>query len=169
MARIFPSCRKGRVKILRNGELLKIIKFAGMGILSTMIELLVFYLLQGLVFADALTQPIQFLIFTYEGPGYLWSYLISTAIGYAIAFALNRKYTFQADSNPLFSIIMYIIMVIFTIFATAWLGLGITNIFIQNNKRALGEAITKPLVAVLAMIWTYPINRFVIHRKRRLI
>ena len=147
-------------------ELVKIIKFAAMGALSTVIELIVFYLLQGVVFADMRTQPIQFLIFSYEGPGYLWSYLISTTVGYAIAFALNRKYTFHANANPVFSIAAYLIMVVFTIFTTTWLGLWITNLFIQNGMRTLGETITKPLVAVLAMLWTYPINRFVIHRRK---
>ena len=146
-------------------ELLKIVKFTIMGALSTMIELVVFYLLQGIVFADMRTQPIQFFVFAYEGPGYLWSFLISTTVGYAIAFALNRKYTFHANANPIFSIAAYIVMVIFTIFITTWLGLWITNLFIQNEMRTLGETITKPFVAVLAMLWTYPINRFIIHRR----
>lgn len=150
-----------------NGEFWKIFKFAVMGLLSTAIELLAFYLMQNILFADMRTQPIHFMFFSFEGPGYLWSYLISTTIGYAIAFVLNRKYTFQADSNPVFSVIAYLIMVIMTIFITTWLGLWVTNLFIQNGMRTQGEIITKPLVAVLAMLWTYPINRFIIHRRKK--
>ena len=151
----------------KSSEVIKIVKFAFMGAFSTVIELVVFYVLQGIVFANMLTEPIYFLTFSFAGAGYLWSYLISTTVGYAIAFVLNRKYTFKADANPAFSIAVYIIMVIFTIIATSSLGLWITGLFIGVGRRELGEAITKPLVAVLAMLWTYPINRFVIHRKKK--
>ena len=151
----------------KNSEVIKIVKFAFMGAFSTVIELVVFYILQSIVFANMLTEPISFLSLSFAGAGYLWSYLISTAIGYAIAFMLNRKYTFKADANPAFSIAVYIIMVILTMIATSSLGLWITGLFISIGRRELGEVITKPLVAVLAMIWTYPINRFVIHRKKQ--
>ena len=50
--------------------------------------------------------------------GYLYTYLISTTIGYAIAFILNRKITFKADVNPTLSMILYAIMVVFTILPT---------------------------------------------------
>ena len=150
----------------RRKEIFKIIKFAVIGFLSTVVEVALFYVLQGIVFRDMLTQPIRFLFFEYEGPGYLWSFLISTVVGYAIAFVLNRKITFQANANPVFSVIAYILMVVFTIFVTTWLGIAITNLFIRMDRRSLGELIAKPFVALLAIVWTYPINRFIIHRKK---
>jgi putative flippase GtrA len=102
-----------------------------------------------------------------EGKGYLYSYIISTTIGYAIAFVLNRKITFKADVNPTKSALLYAVMVIFTIFATAWLGTQFSLLFNAHNLQKLGDAVTKPLVATLATAWTYPCNRFIIHRKKK--
>lgn len=148
----------------KKAEWLKFAKFLIMGVLSTLVELALFYVLQGVVFGHMRTQEIRFLIFTYEGPGYLWSYLISTTVGYAIAFVLNRKITFKASANPVFSVVAYVVMVVFTIFATTWLGMWLMDLFIGAGLRSVGEVVTKPLVAVLAMAWTYPVNRFVVHR-----
>ena len=35
--------------------------------------------------------------------GYMYSYAISAVIGYAAAYIMNRKLTFQADANPVLS------------------------------------------------------------------
>lgn len=151
----------------RHTELYKFIKFSVMGGLATIIELVVYYLLQGYAFRSINTSPVQIWIFSYEGRGYMWAFLISTTIGYAIAFVLNRKLTFQADANPAISILLYIIMVLFTIAATTWLGTAIMSWSVANGYQRAGEIIAKPIVASLAVLWTYPLNRFVIHRKKR--
>lgn len=54
--------------------------------------------------------------------GVILVYMISTAIGYAIAFVMNRKISFKADSNVVLSVTLYIIMVICTIFANELIG-----------------------------------------------
>ena len=36
----------------------------------------------------------------------------------------------------------------------------------DRGKRELGEVIAKPIVSLLAFLWTYPLNRFVIQRKK---
>ncbi len=156
-------------------ELWKFIKFSIVGFSSTIIELGVFYLLQYVVFKNSLTAPMpdnaffKFVSFTglADGMGYFYAYVISTTIGYIIAFILNRKTTFKADSNVLVSTILYIIMVIFTIGMTAWLGTQFQLFMAAKGMQSLGDAIGKPIVAALATAWTYPINRFVIHRKHK--
>ena len=152
---------------VRHQELWKLIKFLFAGFFSTVIEWGVYYLLQNVAFASLNTQPFRIWIFEYEGIGYLWSFLISTAIGYAIAFVLNRKITFRSNANPVRSVVLYVLMVVFTILVTTWLGTAILNLCIQNNLRGWGEALAKPLVSLLAFVWTYPINRFLIHPSRR--
>lgn len=97
----------------------------------------------------------------------MWAYLISTTIGYLLAFIFNRKITFKADANPVVSMVLYIIMVVFTICVTTVLGPWITTLFIENGMKTLGEIITKPIVALIPTIWTYPLNRFVIHRHKK--
>ena len=102
-----------------------------------------------------------------QGKGYLYAYIISTTIGYAIAFVLNRKTTFKADSNVALSTTLYVLMVVFTIFATAYLGTQFQLIMANHGYQALGDAIGKPLAAGIATVWTYPLNRFVIHRHKK--
>ena len=156
-------------------ELWKFIKFTLVGFSSTLVELAVFYLLQYVAFKNFLYAPMpengffNFLasIGLAKGLGVFYAYVISTTIGYIIAFILNRKTTFKADSNVVLSTILYIIMVIFTIIATAWIGTKFQVFMESIDKKALGDIITKPLVATLATAWTYPLNRFVIHRHKK--
>ncbi|MBQ7542708.1 MAG: GtrA family protein [Clostridia bacterium] len=156
-------------------ELWKFIKFSIVGFSSTLVELGVFYLLQYVVFKATLTAPMpdnaffNFVKFTglADGMGYFYAYVISTTIGYIIAFILNRKTTFKADSNVLLSTFLYIIMVIFTIGMTAWIGTKFQIFMAAKGHQALGDAIGKPIVAALATAWTYPLNRFVIHRHKK--
>jgi len=156
-------------------ELWKFIKFTLVGFSSTLVELAVFYLLQYVVFKSIAHAPMpdngffNFLasIGLAEGLGIFYSYVISTTIGYIIAFILNRKTTFKADSNVVLSTILYIIMVVFTIIATAWIGTKFQNFMVAKGLKSLGDIITKPLVATLATAWTYPLNRFVIHRHKK--
>ncbi|MDL2220744.1 GtrA family protein [Eubacteriales bacterium OttesenSCG-928-N14] len=151
----------------RHPELFKMLKFTFASGFSTIVELIIYYVLQGVVFASLNTTPFKFWIFEYDGIGYMWAFLISTTIGYAIAFVLNRKVTFHADANPTLSIVLYIIMVLFTIVVTTWMGTALMHWFISIGKRSLGEAIAKPIVALVAVLWTYPLNRFVIHRNKK--
>ena len=156
-------------------ELWKFIKFTLVGFSSTLIELAVFYLLQYVVFKNIAHNPMpdgaffKFLtsIGLAEGLGIFYAYVISTTIGYIIAFILNRKTTFKADSNVVLSTILYIIMVVFTIIATAWIGRKFQIYIVAKGLRNLVDIISKPLVATLATAWTYPLNRFVIHRHKK--
>ena len=159
----------------KHAEIWKFIKFTLVGFSSTLVELGVFYLLQYVVFKSIAHAPMpdngffNFLasIGLAEGQGIFYSYVISTTIGYIIAFILNRKTTFKADSNVVLSTVLYILMVVFTIIATAWIGTKFQNFMVAHDMKNLGDIIAKPLVAALATAWTYPLNRFVIHRHKK--
>ena len=156
----------------KHAELWKFIKFSLVGASSTLVEMGVFYLLQYVVFKSILHDPLPGnavlnLLKLTQGKGYLYAYIISTTIGYAIAFVLNRKTTFKADSNVALSTTLYVLMVVFTIFATAYLGTQFQLIMANHGYQALGDAIGKPLAAGIATVWTYPLNRFVIHRHKK--
>ena len=156
----------------KHAELWKFIKFSLVGASSTLVEMGVFYLLPYVVFKSILHDPLPEnavlnLLKLTQGKGYLYAYIISTTIGYAIAFVLNRKTTFKADSNVALSTTLYVLMVVFTIFATAYLGTQFQLIMANHGYQALGDAIGKPLAAGIATVWTYPLNRFVIHRHKK--
>ena len=59
-------------------------------------------------------------------------------------------------------------MVAGTIAFNTWFGAFLGTV-IKNNgwDNAIVEMITKVIVMTVPTIWTYPLNRFVIHRKKK--
>jgi len=99
----------------------------------------------------------------------IYAYMISTAIGYFCAYILNRKATFQANNSVALSGTLYAIMVVFTIFANSLVvGPFISGLVGRIGLPvALSEGISKVLVMSIPGIWTYPLCRFVIYKKKK--
>lgn len=155
----------------KHAEIWKFVKFSIAGGGSSAIELVVHMLLLNFVFASLTAQVITNPTLNMIGitsKGYLYTYLISTTVGYAIAFILNRKITFKADANPTVSMILYVIMVVFTIFANGWIGSAMTT-FAQSHNLVgnLWDMVIKLIGMAIPTLWTYPCNRFIIHRKKK--
>lgn len=156
----------------KHAEIWKFIKFAFTGASTSVLELVVFMFLQYVVFKSLNEVPVtdnallSFLKIEYKG--YMYSYAISAIIGYAAAYIMNRKLTFKADANPLLSTIIYAVMVILTIMFNTWFG-AFLGTWIKNNgwDNVIVEMIMKVVVMTVPTIWTYPMNRFVIHRKKK--
>lgn len=155
----------------KHAEIWKFIKFMIAGGGSSVIELIVHMALLNTVFeamtAQEITNPTLNMI-GINSQGYLYTYLISTTVGYAIAFILNRKVTFKADANPALSMALYFIMVVFTIFANGWIG-SLMQTFAANYDLTgnLWDLIFKVIGMAIPTLWTYPCNRFIIHRKKK--
>ncbi len=155
----------------KHAEFWKFVKFMIAGGGSSVVELVVHMVLLNTAFAaltnQAITNPTLNMI-GITSKGYLYTYLISTTVGYTIAFILNRKITFKADSNPVLSMILYFIMVVMTIFANGWIGSAMTTFAISHNLTGnFWNLIIKIIGMAIPTLWTYPINRFVIHRKKK--
>ena len=156
----------------KHSEIWKFIKFSFTGASTSVLELGVFLFLQYWVFKSLNEVPVtdnailSFLGIEYKG--YMYSYFISAVIGYAAAYVMNRKLTFKADANPVLSTVLYTIMVVCTIAFNTWFGAFLGTI-VKNNgwDNAIVEMITKVIVMTVPTIWTYPLNRFVIHRKKK--
>ena len=156
----------------KHKEIWKFIKFTFTGASTSILEMAVYAVCLYWIFAPlnnvavADSPVLAFLGIRYVG--YMYSYFISAVIGYAAAFVMNRKLTFQADANPVLSTILYIIMVVCTIAFNTWFGsflgtqmkeAGLDNVFF--------EMLQKLVVMTVPTIWTYPLQRFVIHRKKK--
>lgn len=158
--------------IEKHGEIWKFIKFTFTGASTSVLELGVFALLQYVVFKSLNQVPVtdnavlSFLGIEYKG--YMYSYFISAVIGYAAAYVMNRKLTFKADANPVLSTIIYAVMVILTIIFNTWFG-SYLGTLIQNSGHdsVFIVLLTKVVVMTVPTLWTYPMNRFVIHRKKK--
>ncbi len=155
----------------KHAEIWKFIKFCIAGGGSSVIELIVHMVLLNTVFAAMTTQEITNPTLNMIGinsKGYLFTYLISTTVGYAIAFILNRKVTFKADANPALSMVLYFIMVVFTIFANGWIGSVMQTFAADHNLTGnIWNLIFKVIGMIIPTLWTYPCNRFIIHRKKK--
>ena len=90
----------------KHAEIWKFIKFTFTGASTSVLELAVFAFLQYVVFKSMNTTPVtdnavlHFLGIQYKG--YMYSYAISAVIGYAAAYVMNRKLTFQADATAFY-------------------------------------------------------------------
>jgi putative flippase GtrA len=98
----------------------------------------------------------------------VYAFMISTAVGYAIAFVLNRKATFHADSNIALSTFLYVLMVCLIIYVNCIVGPIITDLVGKlHMPDNISQIISKFLCMIAAGVWSYPITRFVIHRKKK--
>lgn len=156
----------------KHAEIWKFIKFTFTGASTSVLELAVFWVLQYVVFKSLNEVPVtdnavlSFLGIEYKG--YMYSYFISAVIGYAAAYIMNRKLTFKADANPILSTVLYTIMVICTITFNTWFG-SFLGTLIKNSgyDSVFIVLLTKLIVMTVPTLWTYPLNRFVIHRKKK--
>ena len=163
---------KAKAFVEKHSEIWKFIKFTFTGASTSSLEMAVYAVLQNGVFRSLQGVPVEnspvleFLGIEYKG--YLYSYLISAIIGYAAAFLMNRKLTFKADANPLVSSILYAIMVICTITFNTWFGAFLGTIVTNNGwSNFWVDMLLKLVVMTLPTVWTYPLSRFVIHRKKK--
>ena len=156
----------------KHAEIWKFIKFTFTGASTSILEMAVFAVLQYGIFKSLNEVPVTdnpvlaFFLIYYKG--YMYSYFISAVIGYAAAYIMNRKLTFKADANPVLSTIIYAIMVVCTIAFNTWFG-AFLGTLIQNKgyDSVFIVMLTKLVVMTVPTLWTYPLNRFVIHRKKK--
>lgn len=157
--------------IQNHNEIWKFIKFTFTGASTSVLELAVFMFLQYVVFKSLnevrVTDNALMSFLGIEYKGYMYSYAISAVIGYAAAYVMNRKLTFNADANPILSTAIYALMVVFTIAFNTWFGAFLGTWIINSGRSSAAvEMITKIVVMTVPTLWTYPSNRFVIHRKK---
>jgi putative flippase GtrA len=162
---------KGKSFTEKHSEIWKFIKWSLVtGIGASGIELIVHMILLKFVFASLNEVPITNAALNFIGvkyAGYMYAYLISSTIGYTLAFILNRKITFKANSNPAVSAAYAVILVVFNIFASAWIGSVLSNISVANHWGSMSDAIIKIITMTIPSIWIYPANRFIIHRVKK--
>lgn len=163
---------KFKAFIDKHAEIWKFIKFTFTGASTSILEMVVYALLLYIVFKNLNSVPVtdnailSFLGIEYKG--YMYSYFISAVVGYTASYIMNRKLTFKADSNIVLSTILYIAMVVFTIAFNTWFGSFLSTL-IKNHglDNFFIVMLTKLVVMTVPTLWTYPLQRFVIHRRKK--
>ena len=164
----------------KHDELWKFIKFSFAGVSSFIVQYIVDILFHFVVFKGLAGQTVDNEVFRFLGidsqMDAAYAYFIAAAVGYAVSFVMNRKVTFDADSGLTSSVIMYIVMAVATVFIAAWMKGFFTDFALNhfawaaNDKgeiTGLADGIIFILVTSIPFLWTYPLQRFVIHRKKK--
>ena len=77
----------------------------------------------------SLTTPVNIAPFPPQALGSFLAFLISNILCKTVAYILNRKKTFRSDSNAVFSIVVYTVMVVVLIVAETIVGTPLQNEF----------------------------------------
>ena len=100
----------------------------------------------------------------------VWGAVTANFIGQGIAFVLNRKTTFRANSNAALSTFWALVVAVLLILSNgvlipacqsfvAWAFPSLED----GTVLLLGKMLSMPI----PMIWVYPANRFIVHRVRK--
>ena len=155
----------------KHSEIWKFIKFSFTGISTSLLDVAVYSLLIYVVFKSLNQTPVtdnpilEFLGIRYKG--YMYSYFLSTTISYIASYIMNRKLTFKSNSNLLLSTVLFAIMVIATIAFSTWFGAFLSTLLKDSGHNSvILELLTKMFVMFVPMLWTYPLQRFVIYKNK---
>lgn len=163
---------KSNINARNNMELWKFIKFNISVLLTSALDILSYLFLLYCVFAGSknvlLPQNAVLSVLGIKYKGYLLSYIISTTIGYTAAYLINRKITFHSDVNPLYSSVMYLILAIFNIIISSYIGSVFGSFLEMNNmSNPFTEAVAKFIIINIPTLWTYPLERYVIQINKK--
>lgn len=153
-------------------NIFQIIKFTLISLIAFIAEFASMYALQyGLagVYGD---QEFRWFLF-YYAPGKTGAYglagfiafLGSKCIAEIISFIVNRKKTFEANNNVVFSAIMYVITVIAVILLSTWLGGALGDLLGPSIGADAGNTISKLVGSFLSWVIMFLMDKFVIMRK----
>lgn len=153
--------------VKKNAELWKFIKFNITVLVTSAIDILSYLVLLYFVFKSCngveLGDNALLSLLGIRYKGYLYSYLISTALGYISAYLINRRVTFHSDVNPLYSSVLYIVLAVFNILVSSYIGSVFgTYMSIHNMSNPITEIISKFVIINIPTVWTYPLERYVI-------
>lgn len=153
--------------VKKHAELWKFIKFNISVLVTSAIDILSYLVLLYFVFKSCngveLGDNALLSLLGIRYKGYLYSYLISTALGYISAYLINRRVTFHSDVNPLYSSVLYIALAVFNILVSSYIGSVFgTYMSIHNMSNPITEIISKFIIINIPTLWTYPLERYVI-------
>lgn len=157
---------------VRHPELWKFIKFNITVIVTSAIDIISYLILLYFIFKPLNAEPLQdnalLSLLGIRYRGYLFSYLISTLLGYISAYFINRKITFRSNINPIYSSVLYTVLAVFNILVSSYIG-GVFGSFITAKEISTPviEIISKFIIINIPTLWTYPVERYVIQIKKK--
>ncbi len=155
-----------------HANIFQIVKFTLISLIAFVAEFASMYALQYGLLDLYGNVPFKWFVFKYTpeknfGLAGFIAMLVSKCIAEIISFTINRKKTFSANNNVVFSAIMYVITVISIIILSTWLAgddaLG--GVLGAAVGADLGNTISKLLGSLLSWVIVFLMDKFVIMRK----
>ncbi len=169
-----PTTFKGKLKAFLHSHenVFQIIKFTLISCIAFIAEFATMYALQYGLLKTCGDQEFKWFLFHYA-PGKTGAFglagfiamLGSKCVAEIISFTINRKKTFEANNNLVFSAIMYVITVIAIILLSTWLAGALGNVFGKSIGADWGNTISKLIGSFLSWVIMFLMDKFVIMRK----
>jgi putative flippase GtrA len=148
------------------------IKFALMSSIAAVVEISSLFICSKLIFKSLDNRAVDWWIFHYDpdttgGLGSMISFFISTTLAQIVAFITNRKKTFYANNNIVFSAIVYTLMMATIICLQTWSGPILQQKFdavIHDQNVSL--LLAKLLWMFMSFLFIFPMNKYIIMRKK---
>ncbi len=152
----------------KHQTLWQFVMFTLMSCITTVVDFGSFALFNYLVFTSLKTLSFSWWIINYSvADGGLCAFLafaLSFAISQTFNFFLQRKTTFKANNNVLYSGIMYAVMVIGVYFLQLWIPSMILAGIAAAIGATLGATAVKFINMTISMVIQFPMNKWVIMR-----
>lgn len=157
----------------RHENIFQIVKFTLISCIAFIAEFAVMYALQYGLLKTCGNQEFDWFLFHYSaGAGGAYglagfiAFLGSKCVAEIISFTINRKKTFNANNNILFSAVMYVITVIGIILLSTWLGGALGDVLGGSIGADWGNTISKLLGSLLSWVIMFLMDKFVIMRRK---
>jgi putative flippase GtrA len=152
----------------KHETLWQFVMFTLMSSITTVVDFGSFALFNYWVFIPLKEQPFKWSIINYSiedgGLGAFLAFGLSFAISQTFNFFLQRKTTFKANNNVLYSGIMYAVMVIGVYFFQLWVPSVIQAGIAAVIGATMGAAVVKFINMTISMLIQFPMNKWVIMR-----
>lgn len=163
---------KGKAFMTRHGNIWQVVKFTLISCIAFIAEFASMYALQYGLEGVCGNEDFHWFIFHYAagrggafGTAGFIAMLGSKCIAEIISFTINRKKTFNANNNVVFSAIMYVITVVALIIFTTWLAGVLGDAMGPAIGADAGNTISKMLSSVISFVVIFLMDKFVIMRK----
>lgn len=155
----------------KHETLAQAILFMLLSLVATGVDFLVFNLLNGWLFVPLSDRAFSWWIVSYPVASGGLAAFLATVCAYfcsqVVNFFIHRKATFQATNNPVGSAVLYLIMIVITWFVQILMG----GVFLGWFAPAVGifwaGNLSRFANNFLTMLIQFPLNKFVIMRKRK--
>ncbi len=147
----------------------QLVKFTFLSCIAAIVEVVSLNILLAALKGYSDT-PVNWFIFNY-GPaekglcGFV-AFIVSTVLAQIVSFVVNRKKTFNANNNLVFSIVAYIIMEVVVIGLQIWSGPLLTGVIVNAGLKNtdLAANISKFAWMFMSFVVVFVMDKFVIMR-----